>query len=705
MNKRLLLTICTFAFGFAIFNIVSNKKVEAATCTWVGGSGINWSTAANWDGECSGAGGIPADGDSVNFDNTGVKPLSNNDLGLLELIDINITDIYDVFGDDISISNSITCSDNYSFENDVTLTNTVTFKDCNFGGAIDLNGNILNLQQSISHWGFNGFIDGNGTISTGVGSWVDLLGGAGNGTITINLTTSTMSLDGGGWDNTTVNLSNGGVFYGSGQNIAEVVSDGSFSNIISPSYPGAANPTPQIMNIGGFNLQNSNDQIRIVLAGTNSNEFDQIHAMGGAIFPNATFYLFQNDGYTPTIGSTFQIITANVLFGVFDGLPDGSIINLNRAARYQINYGGTDVTLTVVSGYCTWNGSVDNLWSTPGNWDPGCSGPGGIPDHGDRLTFNGSSNIETINDIGELNLYGIDFLAPGFEIHGSQLDMFQPILATNQADIYANVWMRTPTMGDHNYYGNLELDDQIGTVTINLTRDIVVNGDLAGCYPSMHLIFNGPHRVTMSGTGGFYCMDVATQGGGELFVNGNYSSIRFIASSGSTLSGNGSVSNVTINNTGRLYPVDIAGNPTTFNIDGDLNLIAGSLLEFVARGLTPGIEYSQIVSSGNINNPENATVSFNITPFSSTQADTIVFLHSTGLASEFVGFESGTVVDFGDNMVAFYFNNEFGFAGAAAGVTPDPTLSPTGINLSLHLIGLSIVFGLSGLVLNKRKFA
>src|SRR5262249_40271818 len=143
--------------------------------------------------------------------------------------------------------------------------------------------------------------------------------------------------------------------YGPG-NVNSVDTDGTSFNIVSASFTGVAIPTPDIMHIGGdLTLHTSNDQIRATVNGTGSSNYDQILVAGNADLGNATFYLFNSPNFTETIGDTFTIMTAANISGTFNGLPDGSIINANSAARYRINYTTTNVTLTVVSGYCTWN--------------------------------------------------------------------------------------------------------------------------------------------------------------------------------------------------------------------------------------------------------------------------------------------------------------------------------------------------------------
>src|SRR5262249_20400562 len=70
-------------------------------------------------------------------------------------------------------------------------------------------------------------------------------------------------------------------------------------------------------------------------------------------------------GYTPSIGDTFTILSAaGGVTGTFEGLADGAIITVG-AARLQIHYGATDITLTCVSP------AVSMSVSAPGTWAPG----------------------------------------------------------------------------------------------------------------------------------------------------------------------------------------------------------------------------------------------------------------------------------------------------------------------------------------------
>lgn len=707
MKIKILLAIFVSSLGLIFTPRQFVEKVNAATCTWVGGTGSNWSVAANWDGGCSGIGGIPDDGDSVIL-NSGAAGFSNNNIAGLELADIFVPEPHTVIGIDISITNSIVCSQYSSFQMPVIITSAnVTLTDCNFENVIDLNSNTINLDASTNaHWEFYGYIDFSGTINIIQDSWISLLGAANSGNIDLNIQGGAKaSIEGSGWDNTTVNLLDFAYFYGDGAGVAAVNADGNISNVISASEQSVIQPIPDIMHIAGdLTLTDDSDQIRTVIAGTGVNNYDQIEVGGNVTLSNATFYLFSNDTYTATIGDTFTILSSANIIGTFKDLPDGEIINLSKAGRYRINYTATEITLTVVSGYCTWTGSASNLWSNGANWSTGCSGTGGVPDQGDRITFSGTSNQSTVNDLGGyLYVYGMDFLTPGFSITDGELIIADDLLATEQATINSNIYMATPNMGGHNYGGELEVDDQIGIISFFVTRDMEITGDFDGCYPSMHIIFDGPHRLSLNGSGGSYCMGIGTQGGGETFVNGDYSNNDMIVYGGATLKGSGSVRTLEIVD-GTLNPVDESGNPTIFNVTADLNFITGSSLILNARGLSPGATgHSQIIVGHDVNNPENASLTYNITSFSPLIGDNIVFIQAANLinGTQFPGSESGTIRDFGENMEAYYTSNEFGYNGIAAAVTPDPTLSPTGINLTT-LIAFTLLITLFGIYINKR---
>ena len=96
-------------------------------------------------------------------------------------------------------------------------------------------------------------------------------------------------------------------------------------------------------------------------------------------------------GFTPTVGDSFQIITArNTLDGRFANLPEGAPAALFPSATLRISYqggDGNDVVLTAVSGPAEYIGT-DTNWSNPANWSTS-----EVPDTNTDILISGTSVV------------------------------------------------------------------------------------------------------------------------------------------------------------------------------------------------------------------------------------------------------------------------------------------------------------------------
>lgn len=88
----------------------------------------------------------------------------------------------------------------------------------------------------------------------------------------------------------------------------------------------------------------------------------------------------------------------------------------------------TPPAAALVGDTCTWNGSVDNQFSTPGNWS-GCTSPN-IPENGDHILFDNTgagSTISANNNFAALRVGNIRFQgssAYNFVISGNNIDAY-----------------------------------------------------------------------------------------------------------------------------------------------------------------------------------------------------------------------------------------------------------------------------------------
>jgi autotransporter-associated beta strand protein len=153
--------------------------------------------------------------------------------------------------------------------------------------------------------------------------------------------------------NSAVTVDSGGSIGGGGTAGAVTVeSGGTFS-------PG----DPSTFTVASLTLESGStfgEEIGGTAAGTGgAGGYDQtIVESGGAIsLNNATLNVSVVDGFTPSIGDSFTIIsneTGDTVSGTFAGLVDGETFEAD-GARFQINYnvgGNDDVTLTDVACYC-----------------------------------------------------------------------------------------------------------------------------------------------------------------------------------------------------------------------------------------------------------------------------------------------------------------------------------------------------------------
>jgi len=75
-------------------------------------------------------------------------------------------------------------------------------------------------------------------------------------------------------------------------------------------------------------------------------QFSQLAVSNGASL-NGTLSIKLINGFVPAIGDSFTILIGSAVAGTFSKLKGTSI---NSGEHFEVNYTGTEVTLTVVSG-------------------------------------------------------------------------------------------------------------------------------------------------------------------------------------------------------------------------------------------------------------------------------------------------------------------------------------------------------------------
>jgi hypothetical protein len=131
----------------------------------------------------------------------------------------------------------------------------------------------------------------------------------------------------------------GGKVFGKGTIASTVVSSGAFTAGDSPTKTGKLSPSTY--------TQNSNGSLNIAIGGlTAGKQYGQLAVANGASL-NGTLNLTLINNFLPAIGNTFTILTTSARTGQFATVNG---LSINGGEHFQISYGATSVTLTVVSG-------------------------------------------------------------------------------------------------------------------------------------------------------------------------------------------------------------------------------------------------------------------------------------------------------------------------------------------------------------------
>jgi hypothetical protein len=104
---------------------------------------------------------------------------------------------------------------------------------------------------------------------------------------------------------------------------------------------------PGILSITGSYTEGATGILNLPIAGTTvGSQYSQLAISNGASL-NGTLNIKRAKGYVPNIGDTFTILTGSAVSGKFAKVKG---LSINSAEHFEITYGGTAVTLKVVSG-------------------------------------------------------------------------------------------------------------------------------------------------------------------------------------------------------------------------------------------------------------------------------------------------------------------------------------------------------------------
>jgi hypothetical protein len=139
---------------------------------------------------------------------------------------------------------------------------------------------------------------------------------------------------------------NGGSLFGKGTITGAVTSSGTIT-------PGDSSSNTGILTDKGAYTQNSAAVLDIDIGGTIAGtQFDQL-TISGAASLNGALNVAEINGFTPTVGQTFDIMNFASKGGIFsscNGHSGGTTCSINSTEHFVVEYNATNVMLQVASG-------------------------------------------------------------------------------------------------------------------------------------------------------------------------------------------------------------------------------------------------------------------------------------------------------------------------------------------------------------------
>jgi autotransporter-associated beta strand protein len=234
---------------------------------------------------------------------------------------------------------------------------TISFNGANVTGAGNLStGGGLTVSNTGSSSTLSGVIAGSGGL-TKLGAGTLVLSGANTYTGATAINVGRLDIDGSLDSNTTVN--SGATLGGTGTiNSAKTLTVNSAGAVAPGTSPG-------ILNTGSVTF-NSSSILAVEIGGTTPGNgptnHDQLNVTGTVSLGNAVLGLSSFNGFAPSAGQSFVIISndgTDGVTGTFNGLGEGATIpnflgsSLNATITYQGGTNSNDVVLTAVAGPAT----------------------------------------------------------------------------------------------------------------------------------------------------------------------------------------------------------------------------------------------------------------------------------------------------------------------------------------------------------------
>ncbi len=220
------------------------------------------------------------------------------------------------------------------------------------------------LSRNASFATTGGSFTNSGTFTVNTGSTFTVGGSSFNftqtaGTTTVDGTLTSSSLG-------TVNL-NGGSLFGAGTLADNVVDSGTLT-------PGDSATKTAKLTVSDTYTQSTTGALDISIGGTGAGTtYDQLKVTQTAAV-GGTLNLSLVNGFTPTVGQTFVIVSSSALSGTF-ATVNGLAINSNE--HFTVTYGGSNVILKVVSGALPASTFTASDAMRPGLLAPGGHSAGG----------------------------------------------------------------------------------------------------------------------------------------------------------------------------------------------------------------------------------------------------------------------------------------------------------------------------------------
>ena len=207
------------------------------------------------------------------------------------------------------------------------------------GLGIDF-GKTLTIASTTTPSVFSGILAGSGSLVQSSGPNAPLtLSGTSDGSPRNITSNAGVLIINGAYSFSTVAINSGATLKGTGTVGNTTVAAGGTLSVGN---------SPGCMSFAGLlTLSATSTYTQEIASATPCSGYDVATVQGIATLGNATLNIVPS--YTPHVGQVFTILTSESVVGIYNGLPDNSLITIS-GLTFRINYTATTVTLTFISG-------------------------------------------------------------------------------------------------------------------------------------------------------------------------------------------------------------------------------------------------------------------------------------------------------------------------------------------------------------------